>query len=80
MMSFNNPAHVKKTNSQERFLGLSLKLWKLRIGGLLSDVQNKLRRVINVWRERGVFEFAVLGDIEQKLEGSFRIKEKVVTV
>lgn len=38
--------------------------------GTTPDVQNKLRRVANVWRERGVFELAILGEIEQRLEGT----------
>lgn len=37
--------------------------------GTSPDVQNKLRRVATVWRDRVVFEPAVLAEIERRLEG-----------
>ena len=43
--------------------------------GTTPDVQNKLKRVANVWRERAVFELPVLGEIEQKLEGNSGLKK-----
>jgi hypothetical protein len=38
--------------------------------GTTNDVQGKLRRVFNVWRERSVFEPVVLGEIDRRLDGS----------
>ena len=44
--------------------------------GTTPDVQNKLKRVANVWRERAVFELPVLGEIERKLEGNSGSQKK----
>lgn len=37
--------------------------------GAPSDIQGKLRRVIEVWRDRNIFEPAIQGAIESRLEG-----------
>lgn len=37
--------------------------------GASSDVQNKLRRVIDVWKDRNIFEPAIQAAIEARLEG-----------
>jgi len=39
--------------------------------GVTTDVQTKLRRVLDVWRQRGVFAPNVLGEIDQRLDGIF---------
>lgn len=38
--------------------------------GSTADIQNKLRRVLDVWRTRTVFEPAILAEIDQRLDGS----------
>jgi regulator of Ty1 transposition protein 103 len=37
--------------------------------GAPADVQQKLRRVVDVWRERNIFEKEVLQDLDAKLAG-----------
>lgn len=37
--------------------------------GAPADVQQKLRRVVDVWRERNIFEKDVLQDLDAKLAG-----------
>jgi len=37
--------------------------------GSTVDIQNKLRRVVDVWRSRNVFEPTVLADIDKRLDG-----------
>jgi regulator of Ty1 transposition protein 103 len=37
--------------------------------GATSDVQNKLRRVVQVWRERNIFEQPIQDAIEARLQG-----------
>jgi regulator of Ty1 transposition protein 103 len=37
--------------------------------GSTVDIQNKLRRVVDVWRSRNVFESTVLADIDKRLDG-----------
>lgn len=37
--------------------------------GATSDVQNKLRRVVQVWRERNIFEPPIQDAIEARLTG-----------
>ncbi|ROV91481.1 hypothetical protein VSDG_07172 [Cytospora chrysosperma] len=36
--------------------------------GATPDVQNKLRRVVEVWRDRGVFELSVQSNIEARID------------
>jgi regulator of Ty1 transposition protein 103 len=40
--------------------------------GATSDVQNKLRRVVEVWRQRNLFEPPIQTAIEARLEGKKR--------
>jgi len=44
--------------------------------GVTTDVQGKLRRVLDVWRQRGVFPLNILGEIDQRLDGIHRPHEK----
>lgn len=37
--------------------------------GATPDVQNKLRRVVEVWRDRGVFEVSIQSSIEARIDG-----------
>lgn len=39
--------------------------------GATSDVQNKLRRVVDVWRDRNIFEQPIQAAIEARLEGKY---------
>jgi len=40
--------------------------------GAPADVQGKLRRVVDVWRERNIFDKEVLQDLENRLAGEYR--------
>jgi regulator of Ty1 transposition protein 103 len=40
--------------------------------GSPSDVQNKIRRVVEVWRQRHIFSEPVQNDVEKKLKGKPR--------
>lgn len=39
--------------------------------GASSDIQNKLRRVVDVWRERKIFPMEVQDAIDSRLRGKF---------
>ncbi len=39
--------------------------------GAPSDVQLKLRRVVDVWRERNIFDKDVLNDLDSRLGGTY---------
>ena len=39
--------------------------------GAPADVQGKLRRVVDVWRERSIFEKDVLQDLDNRLAGEY---------
>ena len=60
----------RKDEFPRAFAAIIAEAMAIAYRGTTPDVQNKLRRVANVWRERGVFELAVLGEIEQRLEGN----------
>ena len=59
----------KKDEFPRAFGGVIAEAMEIAYRGTTPDVQNKIRRVLDVWRSRGVFEVAILGDIEQRLEG-----------
>lgn len=40
--------------------------------GSPSDIQNKIRRVVEVWRQRHIFNEAVQIDVEKKLKGKLK--------
>ena len=39
--------------------------------GAPSEVQGKLRRVVEVWRERNIFEQPIQAAVEGRIEGMF---------
>lgn len=39
--------------------------------GAPPEIQNKIKRVIQVWRERSIFEVVTQGTIEKRLDGTF---------
>lgn len=41
--------------------------------GATPDVQNKIRRVVEVWRDRSVFEGPIQTAIESRIDGRFAI-------
>jgi regulator of Ty1 transposition protein 103 len=63
----------RKDEFPRSFAGIIAEAMEIAYRGTPADVQNKLRRVANVWRERRVFEHSVLGEIDQRLEGNFYI-------
>lgn len=42
--------------------------------GATSDIQSKLRRVVEVWRDRTIFDPAIQGAIESRLDGMYRCR------
>lgn len=59
----------RKDEFPRTFAGVIAEAMEIAYRGTTPDVQNKLRRVASVWRERGVFEPPVLAEIDQRLEG-----------
>ena len=60
----------KKDEFPRTFGGVIAEAMEIAYKGTTNDVQGKLRRVFNVWRERSVFEPVVLGEIDRRLDGS----------
>lgn len=49
--------------------------------GAPADVQGKLRRVVEVWKERSIFDRDILQDLENKLAGkSFNVRDRASRV
>jgi regulator of Ty1 transposition protein 103 len=44
--------------------------------GTTGDVQGKLRRVVEVWKSRGVFPPGTITEIEARLEGIFPCRRR----
>lgn len=59
----------KKDEFPRTFAGVIAEAMEIAYRGSTTDVQSKLRRVFNVWRERSVFEPVVLGEIDRRLDG-----------
>jgi regulator of Ty1 transposition protein 103 len=66
----------KKDEFPKAFTGVITEAMEIAYRGTTSEVQSKIRRVLEVWRQRGVFEPAILGEVDQRLEGTFTIKRK----
>ena len=60
----------RKDEFPKAFSGVIAEAMETAYRGTTPDVQNKLRRVIDVWRNRSVFELAVLDQIDQRLDGN----------
>lgn len=41
--------------------------------GAPSDIQGKLRRVVEVWKDRAIFEVPIQKAIEGRLDGAFTV-------
>jgi regulator of Ty1 transposition protein 103 len=39
--------------------------------GSPADIQNKIRRVVEVWRQRNIFTLPVQQDVEKRLNGRY---------
>lgn len=39
--------------------------------GASPDIQNKLRRVVDVWRDRNIFEAPIQAAVEARIDGMF---------
>jgi hypothetical protein len=61
----------RKDEFPRTFGGVIAEAMEIAYRGTSPDVQNKLRRVATVWRDRVVFEPAVLAEIERRLEGYY---------
>jgi regulator of Ty1 transposition protein 103 len=64
----------RKDEFPKAFSGVIAEAMEIAYRGTTPDVQNKLRRVIDVWRNRSVFELAVLDQIDQRLDGTSLIR------
>ena len=43
--------------------------------GAPTEIQGKLKRVVDVWRDRAIFEVPIQDAIEARIEGSFKGRE-----
>lgn len=43
--------------------------------GATSDIQNKLRRVIDVWKDRGIFATPIQEAIEARIQGGCELAD-----
>ena len=59
----------KKDEFPRTFAGVIAEAMEIAYRGSTNDVQAKIRRVFNVWRERSVFEPVILGEIDRRLDG-----------
>lgn len=46
--------------------------------GATNEVQNKLRRVVEVWRQRNVFELPIQEAIEARIDGMFYFRSAAI--
>jgi regulator of Ty1 transposition protein 103 len=60
----------KKDEFPKAFGGVIAEAMEIAYRGTTGDIQAKLRRVLEVWRSRGVFEPAILSAIDQRLDGT----------
>jgi regulator of Ty1 transposition protein 103 len=60
----------KKDEFPKAFGGVIAEAMEIAYRGSSNDIQGKLRRVLEVWRSRGVFEPPILSAIDQRLDGT----------
>ena len=58
----------KKDDFPKAFGGIIGEAMEIAYRGVTMEIQNKLRRVLDVWRARAVFDINVLSDIDTRLE------------
>ena len=62
----------KKEEFLRAFEPILAKATEAAYKGSPSDVQNKIRRVVEVWRQRHIFTESVQMEVEKKLKGMRR--------
>jgi len=60
----------RKDEFPRAFAGIIAEAMEIGYRGSTPEVQGKMRRVLSVWRERNVFEPAILGEIDHRLDGT----------
>jgi hypothetical protein len=61
----------RKDEFPKAFGGIIAEAMAIAYRGSTVDIQNKLRRVVDVWRTRNVFEPHILADVDKRLDGNF---------
>jgi len=61
----------KKDDFPKAFGGIIGEAMELAYRGVTLEIQGKLRRVLDVWRARAVFEINILSDIDSRLESTW---------
>jgi regulator of Ty1 transposition protein 103 len=64
----------KKDEFPKAFSPVIPEAMEIAYRGVTAEVQGKLRRVLDVWRQRGVFAPNVLGQIDARLDGISHIQ------
>lgn len=72
-MSFTEVAQQSKARRKDDFLiafsPVIAEATATAYKGATSDVQNKLKRVVEVWRQRQIFEIPIQEAVEARIEG-----------
>jgi regulator of Ty1 transposition protein 103 len=58
----------RKDEFPRQFAGIIAEAMEIAYRGTTADIQGKIRRVLSVWRDRSIFEPAILGEIDQRLD------------
>lgn len=78
IMSFTEVAQQSKARRKDDFLiafsPVIAEATATAYKGATSDVQNKLKRVVEVWRQRQIFEIPIQDAVEARIEGRFICK------
>jgi len=69
----------RKDDFPRAFSGVIAEAMEIAYRGTTQAIQTKIRRVLDVWRTRNVFEPSVLGDIDQRFEGIIRTRQELTT-
>jgi CID domain len=65
----------KKDEFRKAFGGIIAEAMQIAYRGTTHDVQSKLRRVLEVWRARNVFEPQTLGEVDQRLDCTYHLDD-----
>ena len=60
----------RKDDFPRQFAGIIAEAMEIAYRGTTPEIQGKIRRVLAVWRDRNIFEPAILGEIDQRLDSS----------
>ena len=66
----------RKDEFPKAFGGVIAEAMATAYRGSTADIQNKLRRVVDVWRTRNVFEPPILAEIDARLDGKLLLVKR----